>query len=376
LNYNNLIFKAYENEIALEKAMKTIFGFDKSLINFKVQKLDSIKTNFGLFFPFFYFFYFIYVLFFQLFNLFVFILFLLISLFRSNLIANDILFLPTDLKAEPIIKNVYEQLLRENDFNHSNRINIFFLLKNLKSLELVEVLFLWVSFYFYLLFFKSNRILLYFNSIDSLFLILLVKYMSNNEKKLIITDDQCQRWAFLISNISKKAIFVQHGFFPNDIKFPHKFGKVDTFFVRDFCFKDIISLSFDVNKFEILNRNISFIDLGFPLSIFIASSSPFIDNEIFFLKILRKLKNDLDFSIIVKKHPAHVYNTEKLNLLYSLSDHVYSSNENLMCNIFVSHSSFMQYDYSSNSIHTFSLVDYSDYNELVKSISIILKNNN
>ena len=375
MNNNNLIFKAYENEIALEKAIKINFGFDKRLMNFKVQKLDSIKTNFGLFFLSFYFFYFFYVLFFQIVNLLYFFLFFLISLFRSNIIVSETLFFPTDFKAEQFIKNVYEQLGREIDFNHSNRINLFFLLKKLKSTELVEVFFSWISFYFYLLF-KSNRILLFFNSIDSLFLILLVKYISINDQKLIITDDQSQRWAFLISNISKNAIFVQHGFFPDYIRFPHKFGKVDTYFIRDYCFKDVISLYFDVNIFQILNRNISFIDLGFPLSILIASSSPFIDNEIIFLRLLNNLKKDLDFSIIVKKHPAHIYNSKKLDLLYSLCDHVHLTNENPRCNICVSHSSFMQYDYSSNSIHSFSLVDYSDYSELVMSISKIFKSNN
>jgi hypothetical protein len=366
----NILKQAYENEIELEKYIKAQYNFSKNLLNFKVLKCSELQGNMGFLFPLFYFSYSVYVFLRILISFFLLFLFCFLTLFKKLEIQkpSDVIYFPTNSNAETIIQNVFEQFNFEIKLTSKNKVSIFFLLKNLSVKDLIHVSISSIKFYINLLFYKSNRFLIYLNSIDSIFLILLIKYLKKNNQKVIVTDDQCQRWAFIISNISEKSIFVQHGYISESIKFPHNFGKVDTYFIRDICFKEVFSLYFTVNNFKILRRNIHFTNTGFPFSIFLASSSPYIDKEIEFLKLLRK---HFTIPIIVKKHPVHTYNMDKLNNLYSLSDYICKSNENPECNIFVSFSSFMEYDYKSNLIQTISLSEFTNYNDLVKLIADI-----
>jgi hypothetical protein len=373
----NFLRNAYENEIELENCIKIYNNYDKTLPSFKVLKTQVIKNKIGILFYLFYFIYAIYVFFRLIFSFIILVLLLVFSLVRLNKLGadtnSDFVYFPTDLKAISLIQNVFEQIGSKDKLELKNRLTLFNLVRRLSFIELFEAGLSWIYFYYSILLVNKNRFLIYLNSVDSLFLVLLIKYLEKNKDQVVVTDDQCQRWAYLISNISNNAIFVQHGYIYDFIKFPFKFGNVNTYFIRDMSFIDNFSIYYNVNKFEILKRKINFQNTGFDFALFLASSSPSIDQEIIFLDIFTK---NFDIPIIIKKHPIHNYDSNKLKLLYSFANYVCKHDEYPICNIFVSYSSFMEFDYKSNSIETYSLINYCNYNDLIYLISHNLKTYN
>jgi hypothetical protein len=71
------------------------------------------------------------------------------------------------------------------------------------------------------------------------------------------------------------------------------------------------------------------------------------------MELVRALKKH-GATVIVKFHPAHVYDSRK-QILAAMADRVCTDDEHPACRVFVSHSSFMEFDYRSRDIQTFSI---------------------
>lgn len=187
---------------------------------------------------------------------------------------------------------------------------------------------------------------------DAMHLLLLVRFAQAHGTSRFATDDHYQRWAFLLSHHCRSLAIVQHGFIDPDIRFPHRFGTADTVFVRDPMFRPAFAAYYSVGTFtpfESATRLTSH-----PLSataVFLASSYPSIDTEIRFLTAIKAQRK---VAVIVKFHPAHAYDARK-NELSALADHVCNDGDMPACRVFVSHSSFMEFDYKARGIATFSI---------------------
>jgi hypothetical protein len=190
---------------------------------------------------------------------------------------------------------------------------------------------------------------------------MLTVYILDNPDVVVLTEDHYQRFAFIISNLKCKIfVIVQHGFIDDSIKFPKKFGKIDHLFLRDINFLKSFETYYKVDNYSILLRNNAsfFSNKNVVASCFLASSSPFVDSEIKFANLF---KSKYNFKLIVKKHPRHIYNREKLNTLFSLTDEEWTDEFSYpnSC-LFISHSSFLEFDYISAGSYTFKLIDYPD----------------
>lgn len=187
---------------------------------------------------------------------------------------------------------------------------------------------------------------------DAMHLLLLVRFARAHATSQFVTDDHYQRWAFLLSHHCRNLAIVQHGFIDPDIRFPHRFGTADTVYLRDSMFGPAFAAYYSVatfTTFESATRLTSH-----PLSdtaVFLASSFPSIDTEIRFLTAIKAQRK---VAVMVKFHPAHAYDARK-NDLSALADHVCGDGDMPACRVFVSHSSFMEFDYKARGIATFSI---------------------
>jgi len=98
-------------------------------------------------------------------------------------------------------------------------------------------------------------------------------------------------------------------------------------------------------------------------AILLASSFPTVDDEI---ALLTQLREQTDVPVIIKFHPAHHYDARKSRLA-SLATHV-SEHCHPACRIFVSHSSFMEYDYRTAAAATISIRRSGGVENAVKDI--------
>jgi hypothetical protein len=187
---------------------------------------------------------------------------------------------------------------------------------------------------------------------DAIPLLMLTYYVRMNPDHVFVTDDHYQRWAYLLSHNSQNLQIVQHGFIDRDIEFEHKFGVIHRLFVRDQSFVRYFTQYYKVLEWKCFS-GLTMLDSN-PYAanaVFLASSFPSIDVEIEFVRALRQQS---DTPVIIKFHPSHHYD-ERKQALSSFADYVCSKDQNPACMVFVSHSSFMEYDYSALGIHTVSI---------------------
>ena len=188
---------------------------------------------------------------------------------------------------------------------------------------------------------------------DAAPLLMLAYFARTNPDQHFVTDDHYQRWCYILSNNSQNLQLVQHGFVDTEIEFEHAFGEVQLLFVRDQSFVRYFAQYYKIREWCCFSSLAALDDNPVAAgAVFLASSFPSIDIEIEFMRALRARS---DVHIIVKFHPSHYYDGRKRELA-SLADYVSPAEQNPACRIFVSHSSFMEYDYSALGIQTVSIL--------------------
>ncbi|MBC3936345.1 hypothetical protein H8K47_13315 [Undibacterium sp. CY7W] len=178
-------------------------------------------------------------------------------------------------------------------------------------------------------------------------------HLARQAGHIFVTDDHYQRWAHVLSHAAADFRIVQHGFLDEELVLPHAGGCVSCLYLRDVLFHASFERYYGINEYRLFSSSASFAQT--PLSgdaLLLASSFPSIDEEIKLLDAIRESCGDIP--IIVKFHPVHRYDArrEKLAAYASL---VYEGAGNPGCRIFVSHGSFMEFDYRRQGIATVSI---------------------
>jgi hypothetical protein len=359
LDLKKLIYESFINEIALEKHIANKLPNTKGFIPFKVFQFSSLFSKPNLFYKL------VLTIFCITIFLFQFILgFLFLFIFRwiskqrppRNIIVSSIIY-------RDLMNDTIDQLkLSKNHFFYSS---IFNLILYVNKDRLFKYLFFLIGYTRYIIINSKDLFIFFLNYKDILKSYLLSVYIIDNPEVVVLTEDHYQRFAFIISNLEcNKFVIVQHGFIDDSIKFPVKFGKIDLLLLRDFIFLKSFETYYRVDNYNILvrNKSILFSDKNLLASCFLASSSPFIDTEIKFAYLFKKKYN---LKLIVKKHPKHIYNQEKIKKLISLTDEQWEDDFSFPnSGLFISHSSFLEFDYISKGSFTFKLANYSDIENL------------
>lgn len=207
------------------------------------------------------------------------------------------------------------------------------------------------------------------HSRDSFVLLMLVGYVQRHPTHAFVTDDHYQRWAFLLSHYCGDFRIAQHGFLDPNIRFPHVFGIVQIVYVRDPIFVSEFTKYYRIHESRVFSPIKHFTPNPYSeTGLFLASSFPSIDEEI---DLVRLVKAQRDVPVIVKFHPAHSYDGRKLQLS-TLASHVCADEDHPRCQIFVSHSSFMEFDYGACGIPTFSIARLGGPTETAQAIFSML----
>ncbi|NYT39231.1 hypothetical protein HZY97_00540 [Sphingomonas sp. R-74633] len=186
---------------------------------------------------------------------------------------------------------------------------------------------------------------------DATALALLTAFAAENPERAVWTDDHYQRWAFLLSNASRRLCIVQHGFLSSTLEFPHRFGTVEMLGVRAERFVDLFAAYFRVERWFLFQREPAAPAAVRQDILLLASSAPHIDEEIAFLT---RFRAGSGLPVAVKLHPAHVYDVRKDTLL-DLADIVCAKEDRPAVSVFASHSSFMELDYEGGGALTCSI---------------------
>lgn len=216
---------------------------------------------------------------------------------------------------------------------------------------------------------RGRRTDLLLHSRDAFMLLMLVCYAQRHPTHTFATDDHYQRWAFLLSHYSEDFRIVQHGFLDSNMRFPHSFGIVQAVYVRDPVFVSAFATYYRVQESRVFSPVTSLTPNPFSESgLFLASSFPSIDEEI---DLVRLIKAQRDVSVIVKFHPAHSYDARKQQLA-ALASYVCSDDDHPACQMFISHNSFMEFDYKACGIPTFSIARLGGPAETAQAIFALL----
>lgn len=190
------------------------------------------------------------------------------------------------------------------------------------------------------------------HSRDAAMLLLLTRYARTRPGHTFATDDHYQRWAYLLSHNCDNLVVAQHGFLDEAIAFEHSGGRIRKLFLRDESFLPYFARYYVIHDHAVFTP-VRSLDEG-PMSaraVFLASSFPSVDQEI---ELARWIRQRSDVPILVKFHPSHHYDGRRQTLA-TLADRVCEAAEYPACRAFVSHSSFMEYDYRALGVATFSI---------------------
>ncbi|WP_139199615.1 MULTISPECIES: hypothetical protein [unclassified Pseudomonas] len=159
-----------------------------------------------------------------------------------------------------------------------------------------------------------------------------------------ITDSNLQRWDFIISHLASRASLIQHAFIHGDIDFEVPFGRLSRLYVFDPIFVDMFARYFTIEEIGKVSPkiNMSSCSSSKP-TLFLASSEPYLDVEIEFLRFVRV---HLDCHVLVKLHPKHIYG-DAVNILLGLADEVVGRSDFPDSDYMASYDSFLGYEYRS-----------------------------
>jgi hypothetical protein len=215
---------------------------------------------------------------------------------------------------------------------------------------------------------RGPRSTLLLHARDAVEFLLLARFARQHSRDIFATECHYQRWSFVLSHCANQLILVQHGQLDSQIDFPCRGGNVKIAVVRDESsalsfrryFRQIKHVRVHVPKVRLqpASSNVP--------AIFLASSFPTIDQEIAFVLALRQRQAP---PLIVKLHPAHLYDQRGTELL-NLASFKARRDENPECIVFISHSSSMESIYRAHGIRTVSLVQQPSTLAAVEAVLI------
>lgn len=163
-------------------------------------------------------------------------------------------------------------------------------------------------------------------------------------KRGVVTDCNLQRWDYISTRLSERCSVIQHAYIHGDIEFIYPFGVVDCLYVFDPEFEEVFSRYYKFHRSAIIRPKLNLQQVGEGRSVlFLASSAPYVQFEIDFLQ---RVKNNLDFFVVVKLHPRHVYEAS-VTQLTALADRVLDAGCFPECEYMVSYDSFLGYEYKA-----------------------------
>ena len=215
---------------------------------------------------------------------------------------------------------------------------------------------------------RASDILHTYNAFD---LIVLCIYGQEMPSKVFVTSDIYQRWAFILGHGANRCWMVQHGYIDEYVSFPFNFHDVERIYIFTDKHRKSYRNYYDAADFVTMGKTILFREkaaAGF--NVLLASSYPYIEKEI---QLCRLLKETLNVSLSIKKHPRHVYD-RRLTVLMSYADHVIPPDEDYKCDVFVSYKSTYEVHYQGIDIPTASIMDCGSVEKTVKKIGTIKSN--
>lgn len=187
---------------------------------------------------------------------------------------------------------------------------------------------------------------------------------------IFVTDCHYQRWSHVLSHTAEDFRIVQHGFLDEELVLPHAGGTVACLYLRDILFRASFERYYVIVDHRVFSPPASFVQTSLSGdALLLASSFPSVDEEIRLLTAIRASCGDLP--IIVKFHPVHRYDSRKEKLAASATL-VYEGLGNPACKIFVSHGSFMEFDYRRQGIATVSIARSGSVEAAVDEIRSLL----
>lgn len=160
--------------------------------------------------------------------------------------------------------------------------------------------------------------------------------------KALVTDCNLQRWDYIATKLTDRCSIIQHAYIHGDIEFANPFGTVDCLYVFDTGFEAVFARYYKFSTSAIIRPKFDLQKVGEGKRVlFLASSAPYLQFEIDFI---RRVKSGLDYFVVVKLHPRHVYDSSVEQLL-ALADEVLSVSCFPDCECMVSYDSFLGYEY-------------------------------
>ncbi len=186
---------------------------------------------------------------------------------------------------------------------------------------------------------------------------------------IFVTDDHYQRWAHVLSHVATDFRIVQHGFLDEKLVLPHEGGIVKCLYLRDSLFLASFMRYYSIVEQQLFSPSANFVQTPFSKNaLLLASSFPSIDEEIRLLSAVRASCNLAQ--IVVKFHPAHRYDTRREQLA-ALATMVYEGTGNPACRVFVSHGSFMEFDYRRHGVDTVSIARSGSIDAAAEEIRLL-----
>lgn len=182
--------------------------------------------------------------------------------------------------------------------------------------------------------------------------VIAITLLARDKGLRVATDDHYQRWAYVLSHAARECRIVQHGFVDEGLTMPHQGGPVAVLYLRDELFLPAFRSHYEIQRCRRFAPCTSFAEVppGHE-GILLASSFPSIDDEI---RLVDAIRASSDVPILVKFHPAHRYDARR-EVLAARVTAVYDGKGNPRCRVFVSHGSFMEFDYRSRGIPSVSI---------------------
>lgn len=335
-----LLNKAYENEIALARHIqRELFGYE-TVMSFKPLILKRVKDNSP-------------------------ILYKIIVLASPGLTLGVMLlqllfmFLPIYIRAGKKGKLLLEttgetkgRVRAALNFNENEKLLTIKSFRSLLHLNLKERVFAikWsIEFLIFALWKRNMMLLRHGYDAPHLFAIFqLAKRIGH-----VITDDQSQRWAFLLSHSNAQLTCVQHGYFDSAFKPPHKFGTINNLHVLDELSLQSYKSNFSVCKSVFYKRNLNLVEYQNEFKTnkiyFLASSHPFFIQEQKFIKNFQEHKV-VGSKLYFKYHPAHRYSFFEKLWVFLHVDRVISVGSYPRCHFLVSYNSAISDLYDSEEV--------------------------
>ena len=335
-----LLNKAYENEIFLARHIqRELFGYE-SVISFKPLILRRVKDNSP-------------------------ILYKIVVLTAPSLTVGVILLqiflmvLPIYIRAGEESKLLLEttgetkgRIRAALNFNENEKLLSIKSFRSLLYLNLKERLFVikWSIEFLIFALLKRNKMLL-MHGYDAPHLLAI--FQLANRIGHVITDDQSQRWAFLLSHSNAQLTCVQHGYFDSAFKPPHKFGTIKNLYVLDELSLQSYKSNFMVGKSVVYKRNLSLLEFQNEFKTntiyFLASSHPFFIQEQKFIKNFQEHRVT-GSKLYFKFHPAHRYTFFEKLWVFLHVDRVISVGSYPRCHYLVSYNSAISDLYDSEEV--------------------------